>query len=97
MVRGLRYQIRPPLIAAAIFGLVVACDGKSMLNCERLSADPELATTLLGEPIARLDQYRLPENARILSENAPITRDFRPDRLNIFYDASKIIITVDCF
>lgn len=58
--------------------------------------DPAAFEFLIGQPKDALDGVLTPESLRVLGENAPMTMDHRPDRLNVFYDDSGDIVKVSC-
>lgn len=51
---------------------------------------------LVGQPQSVLDGMSFPEGTRILPPGAPMTMDFRPDRLNIFIGEDGRIERLQC-
>lgn len=51
---------------------------------------------LIGQPQSALDDLELPESTRIIPPGAPVTMDFRPDRLNIQIGEDGLIERVHC-
>ena len=52
---------------------------------------------LVGQPRAVLERMLLPAGSRVIGPNDPITRDYRPDRLNIEVGANDRIARVACY
>lgn len=52
---------------------------------------------LVGQPKAVLDRMLLPARSRVIGPNQPITRDYRPDRLNVEIGANGRIEKVACY
>lgn len=52
---------------------------------------------LIGQPKAVLERMLLPAGSRVIGPNDPITRDYRPDRLNIEIGANDRIARVACY
>lgn len=52
---------------------------------------------LVGQPRAVLDRMLLPAGSRVIGPNDPVTRDYRPDRLNIEIGANDRIDRVACY
>ncbi|MBW7922212.1 MAG: hypothetical protein H3C51_08955 [Rubellimicrobium sp.] len=51
---------------------------------------------LVGQPQSVLDGMTFPDGTRILPPGAPMTMDFRPDRLNIFIGEDGLIERLQC-
>lgn len=52
---------------------------------------------LVGQPKTALDRMTLPEGARVIGPNQPVTMDFRPTRLNIEIGKDDRIARVGCY
>lgn len=52
---------------------------------------------LIGTPLASIDQATLPAGARLLTPDAVVTQDFRPDRLNIVSGADGNVSSLACY
>ena len=52
---------------------------------------------LVGKPLGSLDVKTLPSVPRQIGPDMAVTADYRPDRLNIDYDAKNVITKVSCF
>ena len=52
---------------------------------------------LVGKPLGSLDVKTLPSAPRQIGPDMAVTADYRPDRLNVEYDAKNIITKVSCF
>jgi len=50
--------------------------------------------SLLGQPRSAIPPPLYPERRRVTCTTCPVTRDYREDRLNIFFDADTGIIQV---
>lgn len=85
----------------ALTGLIVlaACigedeDGAAMKGSK--TCDVAAFEFLIGQPKEAVEGVTTPEALRILGENAPMTMDHRPDRLNIFHDEAGVIVKITC-
>ncbi len=52
---------------------------------------------LIGQPAKVLDNMTFPTGTRIIQPNAPVTMDFRPDRLNIEISNNGRIDKISCY
>lgn len=52
---------------------------------------------LVGKSLGSLDVKTLPSVPRQIGPDMAVTADYRPDRLNIEYDAKNVITKVSCF
>lgn len=51
---------------------------------------------LVGQPQSALAAMTFPDSTRFIGPDTMVTLDFRPDRLNIAFDAAGIITSVTC-
>ncbi|WP_369979955.1 I78 family peptidase inhibitor [Xanthomonas bundabergensis] len=100
---------RPLRWAAAVLPLLAACaaqaplptagDGAALQGDGRCQAGPVAWAVGQAATEATLERARKASGAGQLRPIAPgqaVTRDLRPDRLNLFLDASNVIVRVSC-
>lgn len=79
----------------------------TLAGCQLQTEEPPMSDTpeicaaedyqhYVGQPLARLDTSALPEPYRIIAPGMAVTLDYRPERLNISYDARGIIRRIAC-
>jgi len=51
---------------------------------------------LIGEDQRILLTYALPPKTRVIAPGTAVTKDYRPDRLNIHLDGSNVITRLSC-
>lgn len=53
--------------------------------------------SLLGHPVSHAPEQTTNRNYRLIGDNDPVTMDFSPQRLNIYYDKrTRLIIGIKC-
>ncbi|SHJ46668.1 Peptidase inhibitor I78 family protein [Shimia gijangensis] len=60
------------------------------------TCDPAAFEFLIGQPKESLNGVLTPKTLRVLGENAAMTMDHQPERLNVFHDESGKITKVSC-
>lgn len=100
-------MIRTFLVIGAV-AFVGACDFPSMRPSEpavapvaEAGAPDQCGATamkyLVGKPRTEIPSSGDATKRRVTCNTCPVTRDYRPDRLNIFYEAQTGIVTdVNC-
>lgn len=84
-------------ISLTALALLTACIGEENSEMQGIkTCDPEAFEFLIGQPKERVNDSLTPKSVRVLGENAAMTMDHRPDRLNIFHDESGKIVKVTC-
>ena len=51
---------------------------------------------LIGQPVDEIDRTSLPSPSRVYGPEDAITMDYRIDRLNVVFDATRTVIEVKC-
>lgn len=52
---------------------------------------------LIGTRLDAIDRSALPEGARLLTPDAIVTQDFRPDRLNVMSGTDGLVSSLSCY
>jgi len=52
---------------------------------------------LIGTRLDAIDPTTLPEGARLLTPDAIVTQDFRPDRLNVMSGTDGLVSSLACY
>lgn len=86
-------------IGLAALVTLAACIGEDEETAEvkgSETCDVAAFEFLIGQPKDALEGVITPELVRVLGENAPMTMDHRPDRLNVFHDDADVIVKITC-
>lgn len=84
------------MTALALLGACIDEDPQDAEMKGSKTCDPAVFEFLIGQPKESLEDVLTPESLRVLGENAPMTMDHRPERLNVFHDENGKIIKVSC-
>lgn len=84
------------IIAAIPLVLLAACQSPSVGSLPTESCGASSRQDLVGTLASSLDKSTLPEATRIILPGMPVTRDYRPYRLNIYVGQDDKIERVDC-
>ena len=86
-------------IGVLSMALLAACIDEDPQDVEirgSKTCDPAAFEFLIGQPKEAIEGVLTPETVRVLGENAPMTMDHRPERLNVFHDETGEIVKVSC-
>ena len=83
-------------VAVVFLAACIDEDPQDVENKGSETCDPAAFEFLIGQPKEALEGVLTPESVRVLGENAPMTMDHRPDRLNVFHNESGEIVKVSC-
>lgn len=85
-----------PFIAGiATMTTLAACQPEAEETPKDDSCNAADYVSLIGTPASQADFSQV-DNLRIVAPNTPVTRDYRPDRLNVLTDADGIIQELTC-
>ncbi len=84
------------LLAVALLAACIDEDPQDAEIKGSKTCDPAAFGFLIGQPKEALEGVLTPESVRVLGENAPMTMDHRPERLNVFHDEGGEIVKVSC-
>ena len=88
--------------AGLVMGLLAACTQPELAAGPTAPAPSDACGAsklqqLVGKQLGTLDVKTLPSVPRQIGPDMAVTADYRPDRLNIEYDAKNVITKVSCF
>lgn len=84
------------ILVAVPLVLLAACQSPSVAQLPAESCGASSRQDLVGTLASDLDKSLLPEVTRIIMPGMPVTRDYRPYRLNVYVGESGKIDRVDC-
>ena len=95
-------MLRRAATAGLMLGLLAACTQPELATDPSAPAPSDACGAsklqkLVGTPLGSIDVKSLPSAPRQIGPDMAVTADYRPDRLNIEYDAKNTITKVSCF
>ena len=95
-------MLRRAATAGLLLGLLAACTQPELAPSPSAPAPSDACGAsklqkLVGTPLGSIDVKSLPSAPRQIGPDMAVTADYRPDRLNIEYDAKNTITKVSCF
>lgn len=76
--------------------LLAACQSPNVAQLPAEQCGASSRQSLVGTLVSNLDKSTLPEATRVIMPGMPVTRDYRPYRLNVYVGESGKIERVDC-
>ena len=95
-------MLRRAATAGLMLGLLAACTQPELATDPSAPGPSDACGAsklqkLVGTPLGSIDVKSLPSAPRQIGPDMAVTADYRPDRLNIEYDAKNTITKVSCF